>query len=195
VEPAETRIQKELQEITAIVMELTGLPSCWSGVTRLVPDADFRGKKRFICDIEIDAALAARPERWATLLHEVLHSVSVGNTPSDYWSFPGWEEGVVEQVQRLLRPTVLLRLGILIDETTFTATEAQHAYNLYIGALEKINQATLAHSETFYIELLRTPLKQRATYALSLGNSLTGAERVFFLQTFSAANATLKGNR
>ena len=39
-----SQISKELQRIVAALTELTGLPSQWSGIVELVPEADFNGK-------------------------------------------------------------------------------------------------------------------------------------------------------
>lgn len=92
----EWQIQEEIAAIVAFLVEETGLPSRWSGQVGLIPDADFRGKKLFRCDILIDVALAQRPERWSTLIHEALHSLSADYNKEDYHRFRGWEEGVVE---------------------------------------------------------------------------------------------------
>lgn len=62
------------------------------------------GEKRWGCDILFHADLTNNPLRWRTLLHEVLHSVSAGMTEQDYRRFRGWEEGVVEWLQRRWRP-------------------------------------------------------------------------------------------
>src|SRR5579862_3523590 len=104
------QIRAELESILPLVEELTGLVSRWSGVVELVSDAEFRGKKRFSCLIQIDIDVARQQSRWTTLIHEALHCVSAGYIASDYREYPGWEEGVVEQMQRLIRPQILARL-------------------------------------------------------------------------------------
>ena len=60
----EAQVRAELQGVIAALQELTGLPSRWSGRVELVPGADFKGKKRFTCDIQLDAALAEQDARW-----------------------------------------------------------------------------------------------------------------------------------
>ena len=75
-----------------------------------MPGADFKGKKRFSCDIQIQEALAKTEARWTTLIHESLHTFSSGYLREDYQAYRGWEEGVVEQLQRLLRFEVFHRL-------------------------------------------------------------------------------------
>ena len=47
----EARTQQELTAIILILTELTGLPSRWSGRVELVPDAEFKGRKRQVCDV------------------------------------------------------------------------------------------------------------------------------------------------
>src|SRR5579864_1594585 len=130
----ETQIRDELQSILTIVSDITKLPSRWSGRVELVPNADFKGKKRFQCDIQIDADLAARDARWSTLIHEILHSVSAGYTPDDFQTYRGWEEGVVEQLQRLIRPEVMALLNVSVPEEVFSASEQFHQFNRYIAA-------------------------------------------------------------
>ena len=78
MDDSEARTRKELAEIIAVLTGLTGLPPRWSGRVELVPEAEFKGRKRPICDIQIDADLVTQDARWATLIHEALHSISVG---------------------------------------------------------------------------------------------------------------------
>src|SRR5579864_3196786 len=99
---SEAQIGEELERILVVVSELTGLPSNWSGRVELPPDADFKGKKRFSCDILIRDELAREPIRWSTLIHEALYCFSAGYRRDDYHMYRGWEEAVVEQQQRLL---------------------------------------------------------------------------------------------
>lgn len=161
----------------------------------LVPNAEFRGRKPFNCDILIDADLTRLPERWATLIHEALHAVSVGYDRNDFQALRGWEEGVVEQLQRLMRPTVLVRLGVSVEETIWQEHEAQHRFNDYIKALEEIrnalNEPETADPLRFYIRLLATPLRERPGYVLGLGYRRPELPRTPFIRAFSAANALL----
>ena len=105
------QIHDEIHRILDVVCDLTRLPSNWNGTLVLVDGAEFRGRKPFSCTIEIDADLATLPNRWATLIHEALHAVSAGYDRNDFQQFRGWKEGTVEQLQRLLRPSILDRLG------------------------------------------------------------------------------------
>ncbi len=192
----ERQIQAELSAIATVLTELTGLPSRWSGKVGLVPEAEFRGKKLFRCDILIDAALAQRPERWSTLIHEVLHSLSVDYNNEDYQRFRGWEEGVVEQLQRLYRTQILQRLSIDLTDNLFAQEGNSHAYNRFIRALENLRRAVKVSDDEqvrFYRSLLAVPIKQRPAWVRSLGPASTGEEWVEFVKVFSAANSVLKG--
>ncbi len=178
--------------------ELTGLPSRWSGRVELVPGSDFKSKKRFICDIEINATLAGQDERWTTLIHEALHSVSAGYIRDDYQDFQGWEEGVVEQLQRLFRPRVLSRLGVTVAPEVLRELDVEHGYNKFVAALETIREALnipATNAETFYLDLLATPIKDRQSYVNGYGFSLPPSRRTAFFAIVSAASATLRTRR
>lgn len=164
----------------------------------LVPEADFKGKKRFLCDIQINAALAGQEERWTTLIHEALHSVSVGFMRDDYQDFQGWEEGVVEQLQRLFRPRVLSRLRVTVDPQVFQRLDTDHGYNKFVAALEDIREAQqipATQAEAFYLNLLATPLKERKSHVHKYGFSLPPSERMNFFTVVSAASVTLRTRR
>jgi hypothetical protein len=194
----EARTRQELQEIITVLQELTGLPSQWSGRIELVPGADFKGKKRFSCDIQIDAALASQDVRWSTLIHEALHSFSAGYVRDDYQNFQGWEEGVVEQSQRFFRTQILSQIGVAVASDLFRRVDTEHAYNEFIEALETLRQ-TLGvpemENEQFYKELLGIPIKERPGHVLRQGMVLPTEQRQHFLHIFSAASATLRTRR
>jgi len=192
MDDVEARTRQELVDILAVLTELTGLPSRWSGRVELVPEADFKGRKRQICDIQIDAALATQDARWATLIHEALHSVSADYNGVDFRTSPGWEEGVVEKLQRMLRPVILTRLSISVDPNTFVPGETQHQYNKYIEALTSLSQALNYIEAQFFHDLLKMPIGQRPTFVFGLGNQLPGQKRVDFFRLFSVANSLLK---
>lgn len=186
------RLHQEVNALVVVLTRLTGLPSRWNGEISLVPGADFKGKKRFSCGIELHADLANQEVRWLTLIHEVLHSLSVGYVASVYQDFPGWEEGVVEQLQRYFRPLVLAELGILGDTKTFLTVEKSHKYNVYVQALERLRLLIDVEAIPFYLDLLRLPIKQRSVYVYGLGRHFTGNRKFEYLHAFSASNAILK---
>lgn len=155
------QIGDELTRIVPIVSELTGLPSNWNGRVELVEGAYYRGMKSFECDIRIRVSLACEEARWRTLIHELLHASSVGFNGPDFRRYVGWEEGVVEQLQRLLRPTVLDALSVIVPEGVFVRDEGLHAANPYIAALESLRATVSLEPLPFYVGLLSTPIRDR----------------------------------
>ena len=195
MEDLQARTQQELAAIILILTEPTGLPSRWSGRVELVPDAGFKGKKRFVCDIQIDFALTGSDQRWTTLIHEALHAVSAGYIRDDYQQFQGWEEGVVEQLHRLFRSRLLLRLGVDVDPQIFETLDSEHGYNKFIAALETTRQAlniTPDQTESFYLDLLSVPIKDRLRHINAYGFLLPTPQRTEFFATVSAASAVLR---
>ena len=191
-EETRQRVAEELQQLIEIVEQITGLQSRWSGSVELVPDAEFRGLKPFRCDILLDAGLAFKEIRWRTWLHEVLHSVSAGYNLIDFNAGQGWEEGVVEALQRHLRVSVLSAIGVDVEEAIFLAAEQEHAFNRYIAALENIRTALDQDAQTFYIYLLRTPIKDRHGMLLRQALAAQGEQRKALLEIISAARAVLE---
>ena len=187
------QLHEEVRRVMEVLCELTQLPSQWSGNLELVPDADFKGRKPFNCDIQINQALALLPERWSTLVHEALHALSTGYFAVDFWNLPGWEEGVVEQLQRLFRAIILSRIGITVEAEVFRQDEVEHQYNIYIDALERLRAYLNIEEVTFYVNLLKTPIKQRPAYIYGLGNQLSTNKRKEFIYIYSVANSVLKG--
>ncbi len=188
------RLLRELEAVVTELGKLTGLPSRWSGRVELVPNADFKGQKRPICDIRIDSALAAQDERWSTLIHEALHSFSAGYSSTDFRNFRGWEEGVVEQLQRLYRPTILQRLGVGLEESVFYPNEREHQFNLYIAALETLRvyvDNPFSEEFDFYHDLLSLPIRERPSHVVRHGLYLDHPQRVIFVAAYSQANAVL----
>ena len=175
-----------------LVSALTGLPTRWSGVVELVEGADFKGKKRFACDIQISADLANQDVRWSTLIHESLHCHSAGYNIEHYQSFPGWEEGVVEKMQRLLRVDILTRIGVFVPDTVLAGLDAEHRYNVYVQALEAVRFSLAISEAQFYQRLLATPLQERAPKMLMQARQLPPSQQRGALEIISAANATLK---
>ena len=194
-ETALRQAQEELRLIEQIVSELTGLPSNWNGNVELHTEPGWRGMKPFGCAIRLDSARQELDVRWRTHLHEVLHAHSAGYARTAFDDFPGWEEGVVEKLQRLLRPRVLARLGSGVTEAVFAQEDAEHEYNPYIEALERLYPFLKQPEESetdFYVALLATPIKERVAWTLARGKQLPPQEFSVFLRAFSAANATLR---
>lgn len=174
------------------MVKILGRQSRWSGFADLSDDPNIRGAKPFRCDIVINASLAGQAERWRTLIHEMLHTFSEGYQPLDYMAFRGWEEGVVEQLQRTLRPVVLAELGVKVDEAIFTTVETSHEYEEYVRALEEMRKALGVEAIRFYSDLLATPIRDRRQSVFEQGMALPEVERRAFLSAYSSGDAVLK---
>jgi hypothetical protein len=126
---------------------------------------------------------------------KALHAVSVGYSSNDYQAFRGWEEGVVEKLQRLMGPNVMSRLGVSHEESIWQLREAVHPYNDYIDALEDVcNALGIAEGDAalqFYVRLLGTPIKDRPGLVLGMGYQRDELPRTPFVRAFSAASAVL----
>jgi hypothetical protein len=182
----------ELIAIRTLLEPMTGLTSRWNGKVVLVEAAEYRGLKPFHCSIYLRADLAGEPARWRTLIHESLHALSAGYNFADYQRYRGWEEGVVENCQRLLRPAVLEKLNVSVEESIFTEIEAANDFNRDIAALENVRLA-LGSSDrlAFYLYLLRTPLKDRYASLLAQAMPEHGVTRAEALRALSEAHAIL----
>ena len=171
----ETQVLEELKAVRDAVERLTGLRSRWSGSVVLMNSREImamRGQpvlaeKRWSCDILLNTALMSSPTRWRTYIHEMLHSVSIGLNEQDLRRMRGWEEGVVEQMQRLLRPRILTDVGIVVPEEVFAAVDHAWTLNGFVEALETLRSALEREADAFYLELLRTPLRERLSYMLA----------------------------
>jgi hypothetical protein len=109
----------------------------------------------------------------------------------------GWDEGVVEQMQRLLRPQVLAFLGITVNEGVFAKWEIAHEYNGRILALEHLRHE-LGREDTafdFYRELLSTPLRDRPGFVLAQSRFLPADEYKSFVRVFSAESVILRKSK
>ena len=186
------QIVAELRQITAAIQQITGLSTRWNGTVQLVPQADFKGLKPFTCAIWLDLLTATLSVRWRTLIHEALHAISAGYNVHDFMANRGWEEGVVEQLQRVLRPEVLQQIGVVVDETIFADVEAEHLFNGYIAALEAIRAEFAEAEQSFYLELLQTPINKR--YASLLAKAMArpdAGQRRAAINVITASNVIL----
>ena len=174
------------------LVKMLGRPSRWSGRAELTDSPYIRGAKPFRCDIVINLELSRQDERWRTLIHEMLHTFSAGYQPLDYAAFRGWEEGVVEQLQRLLRPSILTTLGLEIEESLFADIDQNHDYTEYIDALETIRETLETEATAFYASLLAVPIRDRRRSVFDLGMSLPFEKRFRFLSAYSSGDAVLR---
>jgi len=155
-------VQNWMQRGQTIEQHLAGIVNTtqhWSGQVHVIGMAQapgYLGRKDWNCDITLrsDADVS-------TLMHELLHGHSEGLTRQDYKQYPGWEEGVVEKLQRLLGPRVLTAAG----ETPVVST---HAYNRYIRALDRLRKWSGLGEEDFYLQMIHTPLADRSGLAVTM---------------------------
>ena len=185
-------IQAKLGQVQQVLLKLLGRPSRWSGLVELTENPYIRGAKPFRCDIVVNVELTRQDERWRTLIHEMLHTFSAGYLTLDYVSFRGWEEGVVENLQRVLRPTILAELGVTVAENIFSVLETDHEYAEYVQALEDIRKSFGEEPRMFYSSLLAVPLSERRQAIFEQGMGLPAVERQAFFQVYSRSNAVLK---
>lgn len=125
----------------------------------------------------------------------MLHAHSAGYIRTAFEDHPGWEEGVVERLQRLLRPRVLMQLGLELPETVFAQEDAEHEYNPYAEALDGLYRLLKQPQETetdFYVALLATPINQRMAWMHARGKLLPPQEGSAFIRTLAAASVTLR---
>ncbi len=128
------------------------------------------------------------------MIHESLHCHSVGYNGTDFRQQRGWEEGVVEQLQRLFRSQILADLGVHVEDAVFQQAADFHRYNRYIRVLENLRFALPQFAEepkAFYKTLLATPIRDRIALALGWRETLPFVDRVEFVGNFSTANYEL----
>lgn len=197
-------IIEEVRQIIAVVEDLTGLPSRWNGGVLILADASGEAKtvgvlshvsslakKEWSCSITVVESVLSDDRRWRTLLHEALHSVSVGLTKESYERYAPWEEAVVEGLQRLYRPSLLERLGLNIPKDQYAAQEAIWPYNPAVEALERIvAERPDVPPQEFLEQMLRTPLPDRLAFAFEYGRKAADFER--FKRVYAAASGKLR---
>lgn len=129
--------------------------------------------------------------RWRVLIHEALHSVAAGLNAQDYETYLGWEEATVEALQRLLRPDILARIGVSVEEALCVRAETVWRYEHYVTALREIAQEFSGLSgEEFFRTLLGVRLRDRKTYTFAWGKrAASDFER--FKRVYASASGRL----
>jgi len=135
------QVRYELTKINEQLIAKLGDHGRWHGDVRIndnMPDAD----ARFLPDgtIEIKSSLykdangnpALLKRRWRTLIHELLHGYGVPLGDIKLGEVRGWEEGIVEALQRELRQEILGKAGFTHDEPYIQQAETQWPYEPYI---------------------------------------------------------------
>jgi hypothetical protein len=162
-QPSLHQIEADQRVIITELTRLTGLPSRWSGkvvishALNINGDPEYNGYKDWNCDIIIHHYRLVGDGRFNTGVHEGLHSISVGMNPLDYLAYSGFEEGVVEKLTRILRDEVFAGMGL---QGPFEVRDGVY-YEQFVILLEDLRFRTGKAEREFYIEMLRTPLRDR----------------------------------
>ncbi len=189
--------QETLAQVVGALSDILGRPSRWTGTLKLTDSLFSSGVAHLDGRIEITRAVWRQPQyRWRTVVHESLHLCSPPYTSHEYSLSRGWEEGVVEQMQRLLRQEVFRRIGVAMAEDGFAERDAAHEYNDYIQALESLRHPLGLSSFDFYAWLLAAPLPGRLIAVRDAGDVLPGRDgRTAFRRLLLLAQAKLGRQR
>ena len=190
----QTQITEEIAAITDFLEQRLSRRSRWNGEVKLSADPDFHGKAHWNGSLSISRRLAATDLRWRTEIHEALHLFSAGLTPHAYLDFEGWEEGVVEHLQRALRSAILAAMPCVVSEDIFRETEVHHEYNKYLKALESLRFELNKPLLPFYQELLAAPLADRPAFVIQAGRQLPQEQFRRFQRVFAKEFSTLTGS-
>src|SRR5207302_666536 len=90
-------------------------------------------------------------------------------TPDGFLRARGWEEGMVEQLQRVLRGDVVAGLSVRLDEAALRSIDARSAYNGYVAALERLRTALGAETRQWYLEVFARPVERRPRFVREQG--------------------------
>lgn len=188
-----SRILTELHHIQAAIELLTPLRSNWNGEIRLETIVGEKGSKPFICEIVIRPDLISKPIRWRTMIHESFHACSAGYNFHDYNANIGWEEGIVEKLERLFRKRILNTIGVEMDLTIFEAVDRNHPFDLFITPLEKIRVTMAREPDEFYLSMIRIPIRDRYARLVEMALRMYGSDRRNLLNTLSSVRHILEG--
>ena len=178
----EGELQQHFHLLVTELEQTLGRPSRWNGRAYLARTLSFGGAAHYDGSLSLSEYAYADPDlRWRTMLHEALHTFSPPYSHSEYIAARGWEEGVVEQVQRLLRPQVLSALQVIVREEVIAEVERDHPYNVYILTLEDLRQRLGDSPMGFYGLLLSTPLPKRPVLLRRSSILLEDQERQAFM--------------
>jgi hypothetical protein len=138
--------------------DIFGGQTQWRGrifIKRKSESPDAWGVKTWTCDIWLRSDCSVH-----VLVHELLHGRSYGVTEKDYSDFKGLEEGVVEQLARILAPR--------IQSIKSLYSGHNYSYQKYVDALEEIRIKYAKRDEmAYYHNLFQTPLRDRKDLLLA----------------------------
>ena len=159
--PALETLQADTRHIMNFVEQETGLISRWNGDVLISDETDTNGDPKFVgrkephCAITLHRVVLGHKDRYLTLLHEALHSVSVGMPLEErYFFWRSYEEGVVTNLTRLFAPKLAQTLGMELPQPT-------NAYPRLTDYLELFRAETGTGADEFYLTLLRMPVRTR----------------------------------
>lgn len=199
--------QRALQGMQLVVdyleatSSLLGYPlhSRWPGTVTLRNEHEMPFAKARVLDnghVEFRRDYLIEPaDYWPAFLNEAIHTCSIGATRFTLQDLPGYEEGVVEALHRVIRPKFLKSQGVQISSESLAERDAENAFMPYLAALERIRQALgegASDAERFYTELLLIEHRKRPGHLLVKGRELPLEKQRQFLQVFSQAHAVLK---
>ena len=166
-----------MRQITDVLELLIGRKSRWNGKVNIEELVYFSDTKRYDCSITIlDKVVKQQTLRWCTMIHEALHALSPQYSRAEYDALIGWEEGVIEQLQRLLRAEILQNIGVIINQEELLDQEKTHPYSRYIAVLEDLRTQLGLPLRDFYLHLLAIKLPERQTLLMTLGENLADAQ-------------------
>ena len=187
---------KQVAEIIDWLKQHTGLVSRWNGRIHTSDDIDINGlpafsaKKEWDCEIAVHQSVLQTSGLFETLVHECLHSVSVGMEPLPYFRYRGYEEGTVELATRLLGPQIAISMKFP------GAFDSRVSYNRYVQLLEKLRMETGKDEQDFTLALLRTPLAYREQTVVEwVTNNNPQEAPVRALARIAALQRELRGQR
>lgn len=188
----EGELQLNVRHIVQALEEILGWRSRWNGECYLARSLSFGGAAHYGGSLSISEFAYADPDlRWRTMIYEALHTFSPQYSKAEYGAARGWEEGVVEQTQRLLRTQVLTSLQVNVREEVIVEAEALHPYNAYITILEDLRARLSDAPLNFYRMLLAAPLPERALLLKRSSILLNEPERQAFLSVWLRAALAL----
>lgn len=181
-----------LTNVTAAISSRIRLSSGWNGRAYLKPDLRSYGITLPDRTVLIRTDAWNHPIlRWRVLIHEALHCFSNSDRNS-YPEYKGWEEGVVEGLQRLMRQFVIQSLGFSVNEAQFRDIERDHPFNPYIESLQALTAPLGLSEEAFYIWLLPIPLRLRPMRTWTRLRQTTGLDADQVTDLIQEANAVLR---
>lgn len=162
--PSEQKVYDVAEQLCPFVESMTGLSSRWNGQIVFSEETTpagfmvYSGRKEWNCAITLHRDRLTTIGWYGTLLHEMIHSVSVGSDKAnrqDLIGNRGWEEGVVEKLTRLFFVEVMNHLGV------GDRFGERIQYAEFVNALEEFRKRSGKQERLFYLELLQTFLRDR----------------------------------